>query len=88
MNDPEPVLASAPRFTAKQGQYLSFIYYFSKIHGVAPAEADLQKFFQVTPPAVHGMIVSLERRGLIEKTPGKARSIRLRVSRASLPDLE
>ena len=88
MNDPEPVLASAPRFTAKQGQYLSFIYYFSKIHGVAPAEADLQKFFQVTPPAVHGMIVSLERRGLIEKTLGKARSIRLRVLRASLPDLE
>ncbi len=28
-----------PGFTAKQGQYLSFIYYFSKIHGVAPAEA-------------------------------------------------
>jgi hypothetical protein len=42
MNDPEPALASTPRFTAKQGQYLSFIYYFSKIHGVAPAEADLQ----------------------------------------------
>jgi hypothetical protein len=26
-------------FTAKQGQYLAFIYYYTKIHGVAPAEA-------------------------------------------------
>ncbi len=88
MNDPEPALASAPRFTSKQGQYLFFIYYYTKIHGVAPAEADVQKFFKVTPPAVHGMIMSLERRGLIERTPGKARSIRLRVPRTSLPDLE
>ena len=70
------------------GQYLSFIYYYTKIHGVAPAEADVQKFFKVTPPAVHRMIMSLERRGLIERTPGKARSIRLRVPRTSLPDLE
>jgi DNA-binding MarR family transcriptional regulator len=77
-----------PRFTSKQGQYLSFIYYYTKIHGVAPAEADVQKFFKVTPPAVHGMIMSLERRALIERTPGKARSIRLRVPRTSLPDLE
>jgi repressor LexA len=77
-----------PRFTSKQGQYLSFIYYYTKIHGVAPAEADVQRFFKVTPPAVHGMILSLERRGLIERTPGKARSIRLRVPRASLPELE
>lgn len=88
MNDPAPALTSAARFTAKQGQYLSFIYYFNKIHGVAPAEADLQRFFKVAAPSVHGMIVSLERRGLIEKAPGKARSIRLRVPRASLPDLE
>jgi hypothetical protein len=27
-------------FTSKQGQYLAFIYYYSKIHGTAPAEAD------------------------------------------------
>jgi hypothetical protein len=26
-------------FTAKQGQYLAFIYYYSKIHGTPPAEA-------------------------------------------------
>jgi len=34
------------------------------------------------------MIVSLENRGLIQKTPGQARSIRLLVSPETLPNLE
>lgn len=75
-------------FTARQGQYLAFIYYYTKIHGVAPAEADFRKYFRVTPPAVHQMIVALEARGFIERTAGAARSIRLRLSRTDLPDLE
>jgi hypothetical protein len=40
-------------FTAKQGQYLAFIYYYTKIHGVPPAEADFRRFLPVTPPVVH-----------------------------------
>ena len=40
------------RFTAKQGQYLTFIYYYTKIHGRAPAEAELQEYFKVSPPSV------------------------------------
>jgi hypothetical protein len=39
-------------FTAKQGQYLAFIYYYSKIHSIPPAEADFQRFFRVTPPCL------------------------------------
>ena len=42
-------------FTPKQGQYLAFIYYYTKIHG-RPPEADLQRFFRVTPPVVHQMV--------------------------------
>ena len=74
-------------FTDKQGQYLAFIYYYSKIHGTSPSEADLQQYFQVSPPSVHQMILTLERRGLIERTPGQARSIHLLISREELPDL-
>jgi len=37
-----------------QGQYLAFIHAYTKIHGVAPAEADMQRYFRVTPPSVHG----------------------------------
>ena len=75
-------------FTPKQGQYLAFIYYYRKIHGRAPAEADLQRFFRVTPPVVHQMIKTLEARGFIDREPGVARSITLRLTRAQLPDLE
>lgn len=79
--------ASTP-FTAKQGQYLAYIYYYTKIHGRPPAESDLRRFFQVTPPVVHQMIKTLDARGLIERQPGAARSIRLRLTREQLPDLE
>ena len=74
-------------YTTTQGQYLAFIYYYTKIQGVPPAEADFQKYFKVSPPSVHQMIVTLEKRGLIERTPGVGRSIRLRLSRDQLPDL-
>ena len=77
-----------PRFTPKQGQYLAFIYYFTKIHGRAPAEADFRLFFKVSPPVIHQMILTLERRGLISRTPGKARSVGLQVARVDLPELE
>jgi repressor LexA len=85
---PRASIDDARPFTAKQGQFLAFIYYYTKIHGAAPAEADCRRFFRVTPPVVHQMIKTLEARGFIDREPGKARSIRLRLSRAQLPDLE
>jgi hypothetical protein len=39
-------------YTAKQGQYLVFIYYYTKIHRRSPSEADMQGYFQVSPPSV------------------------------------
>jgi repressor LexA len=79
---------SVPKYTPKQGQYLAFIHYYTKIHGQAPSEADLQRYFKVSPPAVHRMVVALEERGFIERFPGQPRSIRLLIGRAELPDLE
>lgn len=75
------------RYTDKQGQYLAFIHYYVKIHGRAPAELDMQKYFQVTPPSVHQMVLTLEANGLIERVPWQARSIRLLIPREELPDL-
>ena len=85
---PKPDPSIAPRFTAKQGQYLAFIYNYTKIHRQAPAESDLERYFQVSPPSIHEMIKTLERNGLIERTPGQARSIRLLVQPEHLPRLE
>ena len=78
--------AHAP-YTEKQGPYLAFIYYYTKIHGRSPSEADLQGYFRVSPPAVHQMVLSLETRGFVERTPGQGRSLKLRLSREQLPDL-
>lgn len=76
------------KYTKRQGQYLAFIYYYTKIHGCPPAEADIQKYFRVSPPTVHQMVVTLEKKGLIEKMSHQARSIRLLLAREELPDLE
>ena len=77
-----------PSFTLKQGQYLAFIYNYTKINGQPPAERDMQRYFQTTPPSVHDMILRLEQKGLIERTPGKARSVRLLISPENLPPLK
>jgi Mn-dependent DtxR family transcriptional regulator len=77
-----------PRFTEKQGQYLAFIHYYTKLNGKPPAEADMQRYFRVTPPTVHQMVVRLEANGFIERVPGQGRSIRLLIAREELPELE
>jgi Mn-dependent DtxR family transcriptional regulator len=80
--------AMKARFTEKQGQYLAFIYYYTKVNGRAPAEADMQRYFRVTPPSVHQMVLTLEENGFIERILGQGRSIRLLIPREQLPDLE
>ena len=74
-------------YTSRQGQYLAFIYYYTKLNGRPPAEADMQVYFRVTPPSVHQMVVTLEANGLIERIPGVGRSIRLCIPPEQLPDL-
>ena len=75
-------------FTNKQGQYLAFIYYYSKVNGQPPAEADMQRYFRVSLPSVHQMVLNLEANGFIQRTPGQGRSIRLLLARQDIPDLE
>jgi Mn-dependent DtxR family transcriptional regulator len=79
--------ASGPSFTSKQGQYLAFIYAYTRILGRPPAEADMQRYFEVTAPSVHQMVLTLERQGLIQRQQGRARSIRLLVAPEALPIL-
>ena len=80
------IAAMQSPLTPKQGQYLAFIYAYTRVLGRPPAEAD-QQHFKVTPPTVHQMLVTLERKGLIRRKPGVARSIELLVSPESLPVL-
>ena len=71
-------VSPAPPFTDKQGQYLAFIYAYSRIFRQPPAEADMQRHFQVSP---------LERAGHIRRTPSVARSIEILVEPEDLPVL-
>jgi hypothetical protein len=76
-----------PPYTPRQGQFLAYINHYTTLHGRPPAEAEMMQFFQVTPPSVHQMILTLERRGLISRMPGQARSISLRLRPEELPPL-
>jgi repressor LexA len=48
----------------------------------------MQRYFRVTPPSVHQMILTLERQGLVSRVPGKPRSVNIVIPRAEVPRLE
>jgi DNA-binding MarR family transcriptional regulator len=81
-------LQPSGRHTRKQGQYLAFIYHYTKLDRRSPAEADKQRFFKTTPPTVHNMVVQLEKKGFLPKEPGQPPSTRLLLAREELPELE
>jgi DNA-binding MarR family transcriptional regulator len=74
-------------FTPKQGQYLAFIHAYTLVNGRPPAEADMIRFFKVTPPTVHQKVLKLEQAGLISRQPGAARTIQILVDQTALPAL-
>ena len=57
------------------------------INGVAPSHADLQRFFNLTPPSVNSMLIRLEQKGFIRRIPGKARAIELALAPDLIPPL-
>jgi len=76
------------KFTSKQGQYLAFIYYYTKINGIPPAEADLERYFGVASSSVHSMVLTLKKKGFVSTIVGKSRSIQVLLPRNQLPHLE
>jgi len=78
----------APAFTARQGEYLTFIHRFTERYGVAPSFDEIGTHFGTTPPSVNNMIKTLCARGLLSKLPGVARSLRVLVPSSQLPEGE
>ncbi len=74
-------------YTEKQGQYLAFIFYYTKINGIPPAQIDFQRYFDVSPATVHQMILQLEKKKLISRVANTPRSITLVIPRSQLPNL-
>ncbi|MGI2171645.1 LexA family protein [Shewanella sp. MF05960] len=74
-----------PALSVKQGQYLDFIYYYSKVNGYPPAQADIQKYFGVSAPTVHQTILKLEADELISRTPRESSSLKVLIKTDELP---
>jgi hypothetical protein len=79
--------ATPSRFTETQVQYLAFIQAYALINGRPPAEADLQRFFGVTPAQRPQHDPRLERRQLSSRVPLQARSVAISVPEDELPRL-
>jgi hypothetical protein len=76
------------RFTPRQGRFLAFIHLYRKLHERGPAELDMVKFFRVSPPSAHQMVVELEESRLITRQPGVPRSARVAIPEGDVPPLE
>ncbi len=72
----------------KQGQYVAFIQTYTRLHRRAPAESEIQDYFQTTPPSVHGMLKTLQRKGFISRVAGVARSTKVLLAPHEIPELE
>ncbi len=74
-----------PSFTPTQGRYLSFILAYTEGFGLAPAESEIADALEVSPPSVNQMMKALQKKGLIQRQAGVARSIEIQIDRNEIP---
>ncbi len=72
-------------FTPTQGRYLAFIGCYTDLHGYPPAESEIAVALDVSAPSVNQMVKTLERRGLISRQPGEARTIEILIPKDEVP---
>lgn len=78
-------LPPRPDFTPTQGRYLAYIHCYTQLHGIPPAESEIAAALCVSPPSVNQMVKALERKELISRQPGRARSLRVLVAEEEIP---
>lgn len=71
--------------TPAQGRYLAYIHAYAEGFGLPPAESEIADAMGVSPPSVNQMMKTLEKKGLIRRQPGVARSIEILVAPGALP---
>ena len=80
-----PITQIKKTFTVRQGQFLAFIFYYTKVNRRPPAESDIQQYFAVSSASTHQMIKGLVEKKLLQKVPRQARSMRILVEEEQLP---
>jgi hypothetical protein len=71
--------------TPTQGRYVAFIHAYIVQHGYPPAEAEIAAAMCVSPPSVHQMVKTLEKKGLLLRQPGHSRSLEILVPEEEIP---
>ncbi len=72
-------------FTPTQGRYLAFIHAYTSLHRVPPAESEIAAAMCVSAPSVNQMVKMLEKKGLVLRHPGEARSLQILVPEGEIP---
>jgi SOS-response transcriptional repressor LexA len=75
--------------TSRQADLLRFILGYQRAHGgVSPSMLECAAALgSDSKSTVHGLLVSLERRGAIRRLPGRARAIHV-ISRLAVPSID
>ncbi|MEQ8788221.1 MAG: MarR family transcriptional regulator [Pirellulaceae bacterium] len=74
--------------TPTQGRYLAYIHAYTEGFGLPPAEMEIAQAIGVSPPSVNQMMKTLEKKGLIRRQPGVARSIEILIAPDAIPKWE
>ena len=72
-------------FTPTQGRYLAFIHAYTEGFGLSPAESEIAAAIGVSPPSANQMMKTLEKKTLIRRQPGVARSIEILIAPDMIP---
>ncbi len=64
--------------TKRQEEILSFIRAFQRENSMCPSLDEISSHFKIAVSSVYDHIAALEKKGVIERIPGQARSIRLK----------
>ena len=73
------------KYTETQGRYLAYIYYYTKVNGVAPSHADITSYFGVSAPTVNSMLTTLNEKSLLTRKPKVPRSLKVTLTPNELP---
>src|SRR3989344_381835 len=63
--------------TPRQKQITDFVTKIVAQKGVAPTEREIAHHFRISGPTVHEHLTALKDKGYLEKTPGRARGIKI-----------
>ena len=54
-----------PRLTRKQDQLVAYVYWYTNVHRIPPAEKEIATFLEIQGPSAHQVIPRLETKGCI-----------------------